>query len=292
MRLLGPFGALLPRPPMMIARQHAPRPLKLPEQFPAVPPYPTIGIVTPSFNQADFIASTIRSVLDQNYPNLIYYVQDGASTDGTIDVLGSSKVSWRSEADSGQADAINRGFSGICCDIMGYLNSDDILLPGSLAYVAQAFNDHPDADIVYGNRIFIDRNGDEIGRAVLPAHDADAFRHIDFVPQETMFWRASVWDAVGPFDERLRFALDWDFLLRAQNAGFKLVHLPRFLGGFRVHGEQKSATIADVGNREIAGLKSRHALRPGRAEELRRLLPYMARQWTHHWWYRSGILTF
>jgi hypothetical protein len=289
MRLLGPFGSLLPRPPMMVARQHAPRSITLPADFVAVPPLQRFGIVTPSFNQGQFIGRTIESVLRQDYANLAYHVQDGGSTDETVAVLGDSGVSWTSEPDAGQADAINRGFVGMTCDIMAYLNSDDILLPGTLAYVAEAFKIHPDVDIIYGNRIFIDQNGDEIGRAVLPGHDAEALRHVDIVPQETMFWRASVWDAVGPFDPSLRFALDWDFLLRAQQAGFKLMHLPRFLGGFRVHGDQKTTVMSDVGNREIAMLKRAHAGSSGRVETLRRLAPYLARQLACHWLYRLGL---
>lgn len=289
MRLLGPLGFLLPRPPMMVSRQHAPRAIALPRDFSAEPPFPRIGIVTPSFNQAGFIGHTIESVLGQDYPNLIYHVQDGASSDETVDILRRSKASWTSQPDSGQADAINRGFANMDCEIMAYLNSDDILLPGALAYVAQAFKRHPDVDIVYGDRIFIDQDGYEIGRAVLPGHDPEALLHVDIVPQETMFWRASVWDAVGPFDQNFRFALDWDFLLRAQKAGFKLKHLPRFLGGFRVHGSQKTSTISDVGNQEIEALRRANVRRPGRIEALRRLAPYLASQLACHWMYKFGL---
>ena len=123
------------RPPMWTYEQHPPRALDL-ESSPSVPALPAqpprIAIVTPSFNQGQFLRATIDSVLDQNYPNLFYHVQDGGSNDRSVEILKSygDRISWRSEPDAGQADAINKGFAGVECDIMAYLNSDDTLLPG------------------------------------------------------------------------------------------------------------------------------------------------------------------
>ncbi|WP_426610871.1 glycosyltransferase [Bradyrhizobium sp. McL0616] len=159
------------RPPIWTFEQHSPRPLKLTAPFDVnIPPAsaPRIGIVTPTYNYARYLAATINSVLEQGYPNLAYHVQDAISTDDTVALLKKygDRLSWRSEPDNGQAHAINLGFAGNDFDIMGYLNSDDTLLPGTLAYVANAFQTRPDVDIVYGHRIFIDRDGLEIGRAV------------------------------------------------------------------------------------------------------------------------------
>src|SRR6516164_4023388 len=115
-----------------------------------------------------------------------------------------------------------------------------VLLPGTLAYVARAFRDNPDLDVVYGHRVYIDFHGFEIGRCVLPPHDAEILKWADYIPQETLFWRRRVWEKIGPFDESFKFALDWDFVIRAQTAGFAFRRLPRFLACFRIHNQQKN----------------------------------------------------
>ena len=127
-------------------QQHAPKPLRLNtvRDLPALTdPAPRIAIVTPSYNQRKYLEATVASVLDQNYPALSYHVQDGASRDGTVDLLNTygGQISWRSEPDNGQANAINTGFkiAAVDCDIMAYLNSDDTLLPGTLSYIAHVF---------------------------------------------------------------------------------------------------------------------------------------------------------
>lgn len=284
------------RPPIWTFEQHSPRPLKFstPSDVNILPANaPRIGIVTPTYNYARYLGATIDSVLEQNYPNLVYHVQDAASTDGTVALLKTygNRLSWRSEPDNGQAHAINLGFAGNDCEIMGYLNSDDVLLPGTLAYVANAFQKRPDLDIVYGHRVFIDRDGLEIGRAVLPAHDPKALRFAGYIPQETMFWRRRVWEKVGPLDESFQFALDWDFLLRAQEAGFKLDRLPRFLACFRVHDSQKTSSEYDIGYAEMQRLRRRHlGFAPSQREIYRALRPYLIKQLLFHLSFRLGLL--
>jgi len=221
-----------------------------------------ISIVTPSFQQGQFIEQTLLSVLDQKYPNLEYFVQDGGSKDGTVDILKrfSDQLSgWTSKKDSGQSQAINLGFTNTSGEIMAWLNSDDLLLPGTLATVADYFNRHPDVDVVYGNRLLIDQNGLEIGRWILPGHDAAVLSWVDYVPQETLFWRRRIWEkAGGRIDESFRFAMDWDLLVRFREAGAKFAHLPRFMGGFRIHKQQKtSASINDVGHMEMNRIRER-----------------------------------
>ena len=141
---------------------------------------------------------------------------------------------------------------------MAYLNSDDMLLPGTLAYVARAFAADPSVDIIYGHRICIDEEGMEIGRWLLPKHDREAIKWFNYIPQETMFWRRRVWDALGGLDETFRFAVDWDFILRGHEKGMKFLRLPRFLGCFRVHDEQKTTKILDVAKREMERLRLTH----------------------------------
>jgi glycosyltransferase involved in cell wall biosynthesis len=286
------------RAPMWTFEQHPPRPINLAvlPSAPALPAdVPRIAIVTPSFNHARYLDATIDSVLGQNYPNLHYHVQDGASADGTLDLLKnrSNRISWRSERDNGQSHAINLGFAGIDCDIMAYLNSDDTLLPGTLAYIANFFLARPDIDIVYGHRVFIDRDGLEIGRAVLPAHDGKTLQYADYIPQETMFWRRRVWEALKSIDESFHYAMDWDFILRAQAAGFKFARLPRFLACFRIHDAQKTAATYYVGRREMQALRLRHlGFAPTQMDIRRAVAPYIARQFAFHWSYKLGLLKY
>jgi FkbM family methyltransferase len=264
--------------------QHAPRPLQLPEPHArrcAAPACPRISIVTPSFNQAAFIERTILSVLNQGYPNLEYVVQDGASRDGTVEILkrhASQLAAWDSSPDSGQTQAINRGFAKTGGDIMAWLNSDDILFPGALDYIADFFMDNPQVDVVYGHRILIDTRDRQIGRWILPAHDDEVLSWADFVPQETLFWRRSIWErAGGQVDESFRFAMDWDLLVRFRDAEARFAVLPRFVGGFRIHPHQKtSADITDVGYREMDRIRERALGRVPTPIEVRKaVLPYL-----------------
>ena len=157
---------------------------------------PAIAVVTPSFEQGEFLERTIRSVVSQGYPRLRYAVQDGGSRDGSVAILerwAPRLDSWVSARDGGQADAVNRGFAGLDGEVMAWLNSDDLLLPGTLRVVGEFFARHPDIDVVYGNRIVIDDDDRDIGRWILPGHDQALLAWVDYVPQETLFWRRRVW---------------------------------------------------------------------------------------------------
>jgi carbamoyltransferase len=250
-------------PRIGVLYHYPPRPLKLPKPYARLPESPPrLSIVTPSFGQAQYVERTLRSVLDQGYPQLEYVVQDGGSKDGTVEVLkryAPSLKHWESAKDNGQAHAINLAFRHTGGEIMAYLNSDDLLLPGALAYVARYFTRHPEVDAVYGHRVLIDEYDREVGRWVLPPHQNEVLSWADYVPQETLFWRRRIWDkAGGTIDESFRFAMDWDLILRFRDAGARFVRLPRFLGAFRVHAQQKtSAEIAQVGALEMDRLRTR-----------------------------------
>ena len=225
-----------------------------------------IAICTPSYNQADYLNETIPSVLSQGYPNLDYWVQDGGSTDESAEVLArwaESGLRYEIAPDDGQADAINKGFSQVDGEIMAWINSDDLLLPGSLAAVASVFKENSEVDVVYGHRILIDGDGRDIGRWIMPKHDDEILTWADYIPQETMFWRRSLWEKVGGLDPSFRFALDWDLILRFRDAGATFHRIPRFLGAFRIHEEQKtSAQIESLGNEEMHKLRTRAKGRP------------------------------
>jgi glycosyltransferase involved in cell wall biosynthesis len=269
-----------------VLKQHSPRPLRLPSSYTTkVDPlatYPVISIVTPSFNQREFIERTITSITNQLYPKLEYIVQDGGSTDGTVEFLRQygDALRWRSEPDGGQADALNRGFANASGEIMAWLNSDDILLPGALDYVARFFLARPSVDVIYSHRIVIDQNDLEIGRWILPAHDDEVVRWADFIPQETMFWRRRVWDQIGGrVDDSFQFAMDWDLILRFQDAGARFVRVPRFLAAFRFQPNQKTLSrMHDLGAPEISRLLHRCHGRTVDQREIRlRLLPYLVK---------------
>jgi glycosyltransferase involved in cell wall biosynthesis len=286
------------KPRIGLLRQHEPRPLRVPARYlrtRAPEPAPAISIVTPSYQQGRFLDRTIYSVVSQQYPRLEYVVRDGGSSDGTLDVLRQfdhALTSSVSEPDGGQADAINRGFLETTGDVMAWLNSDDLLLPGSLAYVARFFVDHPDVDVVYGNRLLIDENDRQIGAWILPRHDDLALTLADFVPQETLFWRRRIWDAVGGrVDPDFGYALDWDLLLRFRDAGAKMVQLPRYLGAFRVHDDQKTTVFELLGLDECARLRKRvHGRSVSLDEVLERLKPYYVRHLLVHARRRLGDL--
>jgi glycosyltransferase involved in cell wall biosynthesis len=278
---------------------YAARPLSVPKHYHRPLPLdnpPVISIVTPSFRQGRFLEETIRSVLDQNYPKVEYVVQDGGSDDESVAVMEKYRHRLRhaeSRKDNGQAHAINLGFAHATRgELMAYLNSDDLLLPGSLNYVAAYFAAHPEVDVVYGHRVIIDPNSNEVGRWVLPDHSDRMLVWADYVPQETMFWRRQIWDkAGGRIDESFQFALDWDLLLRFRTAGAKFVRLPRFLGAFRVHASQKtSAELAVTGTPEMERLRTRVHGRATDLDDIRRNMSgYLLRHVWYNWMYRLGL---
>ncbi len=272
-----------PRSPAGLARElcasrltavahHPAKPLVVPRSYLRTSPprpAPRMTVVTPSFQQGQFLERTLLSVLDQGYPALEYVVQDGGSTDGTLDVLrrhSDALARWESEPDGGQANAINRGFAGTDGEIMAFLNSDDLLLPGSLAYVARYFERHPGVDVVYGHRVLVDERDRQVGAWLIPARAERVLQWADCIPQETLFWRRRAWDAAGAqMDESFRFALDWDLLLRLRESGARMKRLPRFLGAFRLHTDQKHSVLLDAGEEESAKLRHRangHAMSP------------------------------
>lgn len=289
----------LVRPHLGLLRQHRPRPLAVPPLYAgtrAPPSAPRISVVVPSYNQGRFLRATLDSVLDQDYPDVEMIVQDGGSTDESAAILKeySPRLKhWESRRDNGQAHAINLGFRHATGYIFAYLNSDDLMLPGVLAYIGDFFERHPDVDVVYGHRVIIDKHGMEIGRWILPAHEDEILSWADYVPQETLFWRRRIWDTAGAsVDERLHFALDWDLLVRFRDCGARFVRLPRFLGAFRVHDAQKtSAEMDESGLREIQQLRERiHRRSVTKVEMKLAVWPYLLKSDVLNRLYRLGLI--
>ncbi len=282
-------------------QQYPPRPLAIPDWYHRIPAsmsWPVVTLVTPSFQQSEFLQRTLESVRSQSYPALEYVIQDGGSTDDTVNILRRYEGflhRWKSERDEGQTNAINRGFEKTTGEIMAWLNSDDMLLPGAIHYVADYFRRHADVDALYGHRILVDEEDREIGRWVLPPHDRRALTWADFVPQETLFWRRRIWEQVGGrLDERFQFAMDWDLLLRFQDTGAKIVRVPRFLGAFRVHSRQKtSSDLTGTGWREMKQLRRRCH---GREVDDGEIGPNLRRYYFSHFLltklFRAGVLQY
>lgn len=212
--------------------------------------YPKISIITPSYNQGQFLEETMLSVLNQNYPNLEYIVIDGGSTDNSVEIIKKYQNRlkyWVSEKDGGQTDAINKGLRQSNGDIIGWLNSDDTYVPGAFFHVAQAFSACPDCILVHGDRILIDAQSHVIGWSALPPFDPT---RIGFnVCSETAFWRREASERAGGLKTELRFAMDLEFFCRLYQIG-KFRKLNQFLGRFRCHENNKSSTIAEVGAEE------------------------------------------
>lgn len=281
------------KPHIGVLYQYDPKPCNLPASYykvkKLIQPAPVISIVTPSYNYARFIERTLKSVINQGYPELEYIIQDGGSTDGTVEIIEKYKhrlKHFESRKDDGQSHAINLGFQHATGEIMAYLNADDVLLPGTLDYVANYFATHPDVDVVYGHRLIINEDDLVIGDWIMPPHDDDALRWADYIPQETLFWRRRIWEKVGgKVDENFHFAMDWDLLLRFQEAGAKFKRLPRFLSAFRVHTEQKtSSKMLEVGEKEVNQLRFRSFGREVDYREINRGLRLYRRQSVLHFW--------
>lgn len=210
---------------------------------------PLITVITPSLNQGSFIEATIRSVLEQGYPNLEYIVMDGGSTDNTLEILKhyGDSIRWVSEKDSGQSNAINKALRIASGEIIAFLNSDDQYTPGTLLAVGQFFASHPDASWITGQCRMIDENGVECRRLITLYKNFWLFFHsykmlliIDYISQPATFWRRRVFETVGNFDENEHYTFDYDFSLRV-GQHFKLFRLNRYLAAFRIHPSSKGS---------------------------------------------------
>jgi glycosyltransferase involved in cell wall biosynthesis len=227
-----------------------------------------VSVVTPSYNQAGFIERTLRSVLDQQGDfELEYLVIDGGSKDGTLDILRKyqDRITWVSEPDTGQSDAINKGLRQATGNVVGWLNSDDVLLPGALARVAAVFRDRPDVEWLHGRCEIIDAQ-DRIIRRWVSAYKDWCSRHYsysrllteNFISQMTVFWRRSVLKEVGYLDRSLHMTMDYDLWLRLAQRSAP-VYLPERMACFRWYPTSKSGARFREQFREDSLVARRHA---------------------------------
>jgi glycosyltransferase involved in cell wall biosynthesis len=207
-------------------------------------PCPHVSIVTPSFNQARYVERTIRSVLEQDLGDrtLEYSIVDGGSSDGTLDILQrySTRLNWVSEPDRGQAHAVNKGFRNTSGEIVGWLNSDDVYYPNALRNVAELFDAHPEADILYGNADHIDENDSLIEPYYTEPWDFERLKEVCFLSQPAVFMRRRSLIQAGDLDERLHFCLDYEYWIRQAQLGAIFLYAPVTLAGSRLYPDTKT----------------------------------------------------
>jgi glycosyltransferase involved in cell wall biosynthesis len=206
---------------------------------------PLVSIVTPCRNAARFIGETVRSVLDQDYPDFEYLIMDGASTDGTLDVLASFGTRLRviSAPDRGQADAVNRGFAQTSGSIFAFLNADDLYHPGAIRAAVEALAAHPEAAAVYGEARYIDESGRPLGKYPVEPFDRSVFQRRCYICQPAAFMRRDAFQACGMLDARLHYALDYDLWIRL-SASYPMLKIDRELADSRLHAAAK--TLAEM----------------------------------------------
>jgi glycosyltransferase involved in cell wall biosynthesis len=208
--------------------------------------FPRISIVTPSYNQGQFLDKTIQSVLTQDYPNVEYIVIDGGSTDSSVEIIhkyADRLAYWVSEKDKGQSDAINKGFRRATGTILAWLNSDDLYCPGALSRAAQFFRGHPACGAVIGDLGFIDNDGRAMYvKKAVPVNFRRTLYSGCAVPEPAAFYTRGAWEATGDLDVGLHYLLDYEYFLRMQARGvrFGLVKAP--LAQFRLHADSKTVS--------------------------------------------------
>lgn len=233
------------------------------------PGQPSIGVLTPSRNYRQYLEDAVLSVAEQSFRGVEHVVQDGASTDGSSELLAQLThrcpgLSYHVMADDGQSDALNRAAARVSSDWLGWLNADEFYLPGAVAAVADLITAEPETDIVYGDCVFVDAAGRFL--RLLPAHDFSRFtlRHYGcFIPSCATFLRRSVLPDLG-WDPRLRRVMDWNLWLSLASQGRRFRYLPRVLAAFRVHDAQVTSRPEALDAAEFSLLRAEHGL-PQRA---------------------------
>lgn len=226
--------------------------------------YPSISVIVPSFNQGQYIEETILSIVGQEYPNLEILVIDGGSIDNTFEILEkySDKLFyWHSKKDKGQADAINQGIKLSCGEIICWINSDDMLLPGTLLDVGKRLREHTnEAYLIYGAAVTIKQNNGAVISKTQSSIPFDAFKltYHDFLVQPSTFWTRKLFQCAGELDIRYSYVLDWEWFIRASKVA-KFEYVPRFYSLYRHHFSHKTSNGGVERRKEIIEVIETHS---------------------------------
>ena len=203
---------------------------------------PSLSVITPSYNSAAFLEDAIFSVSRQEGVSVEHIVMDGASTDRTLEILKRfDNVQWTSEPDRGQSDAINKGFRRAAGDLVGWLNADDYYLPGGLEAIARAAQQHPEADVIYGDCVFVDSRGKIVRSKVEHDFDRAVLMYFGcYIPSTSTFFRRRIIDSGWLLDCDYRVCMDFEYFARLAHAGFIFHYVPQFIAAFRWHGSNVS----------------------------------------------------
>lgn len=216
----------------------------LPQQMPDGSEWPCISIVTPSYNQSEFIEETIRSVLLQGYPNLEYIIIDGGSTDSSIEIIKKYQnyfSYWVSEPDKGPADAINKGWQKTSGEIIAYLNSDDLYLPRALADIAEAFHQNPNTKAICGNELKIDREGFVLAESNQKDVSRLSLLNLNFISQPSTFIKKTLLDSIGGINLSIKYTFDFELWLRVTRSS-SIKSIPNLLSVTRWHNDTITRT--------------------------------------------------
>jgi glycosyltransferase involved in cell wall biosynthesis len=223
---------------------------------------PKISIVTPSYNQGQYLEETILSVINQEYPNLEYIIMDGGSTDNSVEIIKkyeSHLTHWESGPDGGQANAINMGFTMATGDILGWLNSDDYYLPGVFEEITKVLH-KDDLKIVFGNCVhfYEDSRRSSKTRYSIERFKRFNIEYCDFMEQPSSFWTRKTFEKTGILETELNFGFDWDWYIRAKRKGIEYVPLGKDLSVYRFHGAHKSGSGGKTRTLELASIYRKH----------------------------------
>ena len=223
---------------------------------------PCITVITPSYNQAEFLERTIVSILNQDYPNLEYMIIDGGSTDGSVDIIRrySNQLSyWVSEPDRGQSHAINKGLQRATGDWVCWQNSDDIFYPEAFERISRVIQNQPQLDLIIGDINIIDEQDQVIRQQlfVRPTYYSLLAEGM-VLTNQAAFWRVSIHKQIGWLDEELHYGFDYEWFLRLLNFTKQTYHIPKFLGALRYHQETKTFLSQDGFDKEYCEILKNH----------------------------------
>jgi len=229
-----------------------------------------VSIVTPSYNQALYLEQTIQSVLEQAYPRIEYIVVDGASTDNSFEIIkkyNDRLAYWISEKDSGQAEAINKGFARARGEILAWLNSDDYYLPDTVSAVVRCFEENPDVVMAYGDMLAVDGNGQTINLLKYKQLSLEDLLSFQIIGQPSVFFRRSALEKAGLLDTSFHFMLDHHLWIRLAQEG-TIMHMPQVWSAARYHAQAKNRARAAEFGREAFRVLDWAKAQPGLAQAL------------------------